>query len=55
MSVQWDNPYLFDILFQLPAVYDPLFDAISAISEESCIFLENLYQTQGVLHFFFPL
>jgi len=34
---------------QLPAVYSPLFDAIGAIAEESCVYLEKLYQTQGML------
>lgn len=32
---------------QLPAVYNPLFDAIGAIAEESCVYLEKLYQTQS--------
>jgi len=32
---------------QLPAVYNPLFDAIGAIAEESCLYLEKLYQMQA--------
>ncbi|KAJ7387069.1 hypothetical protein OS493_004033 [Desmophyllum pertusum] len=32
---------------QLPTVYNPLFDAIGAIAEESCVYLDKLYQTQA--------
>ena len=39
-------------LFQLPAVYNLLFDAIGAIAEESCVYLEKLYQTQCTMVMF---
>lgn len=32
---------------QLPSVYNPLFDAVGAIAEESCVYLEKLYQIQA--------
>jgi len=32
---------------QLPTIYSPLFDAIGAIAEESCVCLEKLYQIQA--------
>ena len=32
---------------QLPSIYELLFDAIGAITEESCVYLEKLYQVQG--------
>lgn len=32
---------------QLPSIYELLFDAIGAISEESCVYLEKLYQIQA--------
>lgn len=33
---------------QLPSVYNPLFDAVGAVAEESCVYLEKLYQIQAV-------
>lgn len=33
---------------QLPSVFNPLFDAVGAVAEESCVYLEKLYQIQAV-------
>ena len=45
----WNSFHCVKFLYQLPAVYNPLFDAIGAIAEESSVYLEKLYQTQGIL------
>ena len=36
-------------VYQLPAVYSPLFDAIGAIADECCVCLEKLSHTQGTV------
>ena len=36
-------------VYQLPAVYSPLFDAIGAIADECCVCLEKLYHAQGTV------
>ncbi|XP_015779284.1 PREDICTED: mevalonate kinase-like [Acropora digitifera] len=33
--------------FKFPTIYSPLFDAIGAITEESCICLEKLYRAEA--------
>ena len=36
-------------VYQLPAVYSPLFDAIGAIADECCVCLEKLSHAQGTV------
>ena len=37
----------FPFFLQFPTIYSPLFDAIGAITEESCVCLEKLYRAEG--------
>ena len=41
--------YLSLSVYQLPAVYSPLFDAIGAIADECCVCLEKLSHAQGTV------